>query len=144
MTFALVLLCLCLGVVHGLKAPLNAPPQLNKLLSRDIRPQAAWSLRTKKDKARVIDIIDVLGRFSKREEFYSGSGYIRPKSGVLMNKGKFYESMIAKDKKFKTWPLDKEGNKFGAEGMSKAEIDQIIKQFSSAPVSQVVALISTL
>jgi hypothetical protein len=52
-------------VVHGLKAPLNAPPQLNKLLSRDIRPQAAWSLRTKKDKARVIDIIDVLGRFKQ-------------------------------------------------------------------------------
>jgi hypothetical protein len=131
----LVLLGLCLAV-HGLKAPVNAP-QLSKLLSRNVRPQAAWSLRTKKEPARVIDVIDVLGRFSTRESFYPGIGYQRPKTGGLMNKEKFFESMTTKDKKFKAWPLDKDGNKFGAEGMSKAEIDQISKQLASGTVSQV-------
>lgn len=89
-------------------------------------------------KTTVADVISVIGRYEKREDFYEGVGYRRPAKGLL-TKESFYESI--RTKKFKKWPLDKNGKRFGEDSMSKEEFDALYKEITTSPPPQVCHLV---
>lgn len=80
----------------------------------------------------VMDVVSVLGRFQKREDFYEGIGYRRPKTGLLTNIT-FYENISKR--KFSTWPVDSKGILIGTAGMNEQEIAAMKKKLSAEPVS---------
>lgn len=84
--------------------------QIPTLLSRPIVPQATWGLFSKQKEVKVIDVLSVLSRFSKREDFYIGKGYRRPEQGLL-SREVFYENISKL--KVKRVLKDKNGKPFG-------------------------------
>jgi len=82
----------------------------------------------------VIDLISVLGRIESREDFYPGTGYSRPTTGLL-TKSRFYEIMKIKD--FKQWPRNNLNLPLGCNDISQKEYDDLCIQLRSSPVSKV-------
>lgn len=114
----------------------------NSLLYRDITPQPTYGLINNLkgklaynniDKTKVIDVVSVLGRFTSREEFYPGEGYIRPSTGLL-TKQKFYEQMTLKQ--FNKWPRNELNELFGCENLSDVEINSIYNELKTLSVSR--------
>lgn len=103
-------------------------------INRGISPQATWGLFKQKPRATVKDVVSVLGRFEKREDFYEGRGYARPEKGLL-TKEMFYENISKKQ--FKRWPISPKGIKVGVENSSPEEIKRLEKELSASPPSKV-------
>lgn len=80
----------------------------------------------------VLDVVSVLGRFQKREDFYEGIGYRRPVDGLLTNIT-FYDNISKR--KFNQWPTDSNGILIGSQGMDEKEIAETKKVLTSGSVS---------
>jgi hypothetical protein len=80
----------------------------------------------------VLDVVSVLGRFQKREDFYKGIGYRRPAEGLLTNIT-FYDNISKR--KFNQWPKDSNGVLVGSQGMDEKQIAEMKKALTSGSVS---------
>lgn len=101
-------------------------------LQKKLFPQATWRLRKSAPDATVIDVLAVLSRFKKREDFYAGRGYSRPEEGLLTSE-LFYERI--RDSKLKRLPKSTDGTHFGLS--DKKDIDELRKHLESIIPSQV-------
>lgn len=104
------------------------------LLNRKIFPQPTWRVKNRTKDVRLLDVISVLSRFDKREDFYEGKGYSRAKG--LLDSDKFYQKIQSLP--YKRWPLDTDGNPFGsAYFANKMEFENLVKEIKTNPPSKV-------
>ena len=104
-------------------------------LSRPISPQPAWGLLNKRERVNLADLVNVVGRFRQRCDFYEGTGYRRPESGLLTSES-FFETIGKLPFKTANWPRDVDGKLLGTEGMEPAAIKATEKNFKASPPSQ--------
>lgn len=93
-----------------------------------------WDTAAVDETTTIIDLISVLGRIESREDFYPGTGYARPTTGLL-TKSRFYEIMKTKD--FKQWPRNELNLPLGCDDITQKEFDELCVQLRSSPVSKV-------
>lgn len=118
----------------SLSAAQNYNNELQKTLYRNLFPQPTWRLREKAENVKVVDVLAVLSRFDKREDFYQGKGYSRALG--LLNNDDFYEKI--KSLPYKRWPLDQNGNPYALDkSLSKQEFEQLQKEVKATVPSKV-------
>lgn len=85
---------------------------------------------------KVVDVVNILARFEKREDFYNGHGYRRPESGLL-NNDVFYDAI--RSQQVKRIPRSKDGTTFG---MTKNDDINRFREFlqSTSPTKVVIKL----
>lgn len=118
-----------LGFLHVLACCLALLP------SPLLRQEPTWGLLRRTPRTTVVDVVSVLGRFSRRQDFLEGEGYQRPSSGLLNNES-FYNRLQLKKFDPKLWPLDENGELIGCEGLSQADREALKKSLSSTQVSR--------
>lgn len=110
-----------------------------KFLVEKLGNQPTWGLFKKKEEVALVDIISIVGRFTKREDFYEGVGYPRTMGGdfTLLTKESFFEKISKK--KFVRWPLDTEGRLVGYDKFlgNEKEFEKLVQQVKSSPASMV-------
>ena len=99
-------------------------------LDRPLIPQPSWRLIIKKDTVCVVDVLSIIGRFSRRQDFYLGENYERPADGLLTC-SKFYEAL--KNRKFERWPKLENGGLIGADGLTEDELTRWKTKLESEP-----------
>lgn len=100
--------------------------------NRPLNPQATWELVKKRvSTATILDVVSVIGRFQRREEFYEGDGtiYTRPPDDKLLNNKLFLERI--QQLEFKRWPVDEEGDLVGAGNLTEQEIEEKLKDMQN-------------
>ena len=82
------------------------------------------------------DLVNVVSRFNKREDFYDGQGYRRPADGLLSSES-FYRAISQRKFEERNWPVDvATGERLGIEGLNAAEIHALQRGLASSPPSQ--------
>ena len=111
----------------------NSRGQIKMLVDRNVQ-KPTWGFFNNRNtpSPTVLDVVSVLGRFQKREDFYKGVGYRRPEGGLLTNIT-FYDSISKR--KFDKWPVDSTGTLIGCEGMDDKQISEMKKKLASQKVS---------
>lgn len=107
-----------------------APPA-----SRLLRTEPTWGLRERLPRTTLLDVVSVLGRFRRRQDFFEGEGYQRPSSGLLSDES-FFARMQARRFDPKLWPVDETGELIGCAGLSNDEREALRKGLMSADVSR--------
>jgi hypothetical protein len=83
---------------------------LPRILNQNLLCQPSWRIKERVKDVSVIEVLSVLSRFEKREDFYEGKGYIRPEKGLLTREN-FYERI--KGLKVRRIPKSVDGGYFG-------------------------------
>lgn len=123
---------LLLALVSMLQAPGLG---LVQPASRFLATEPTWGLRERLPRTTLLDVVSVLGRFQRRQDFFEGEGYQRPSSGLLSDEN-FYARMKTKRFDPKLWPVDETGELVGCSGMSKDEMEVLKKALTSTEVSR--------
>lgn len=116
--------------------------QLSPSLAAKVKPLAqepTWRVLRQPPKTSVLDVVSVLGRFSKRTDFFLGEGYQRPNPATgyeLLKAEGFYKTMQKRKFDIKCWPRDASGALVGTEGLSVAEVSELGRCLASAEVSR--------